>query len=87
MRQKSWTFCRLYPPLSKDGKNETFCDVGKTEGNIASALNIKVTKVRSAKQSLERYGFDVMKGERRDTFAASQGRATQAPRVRLGDPI
>lgn len=62
-------------------------NLGKTEGNIASALNIKVTKVRSAVQHLEKYGFDVMRGERRDTFAASQGRSTQVPRVRVGDLV
>jgi len=61
-------------------------NLGETEGIIAEVLNIKVTKVRSAVNNMRMHGFDVLKGKRRDYYAASKGRAGQVPKVRLSDP-
>jgi len=56
---------------------------GATEGEIAKTLRIDVTKVRSAVQGLERNGFEVLRGELRDAYAASGGRVPYVPNARL----
>jgi hypothetical protein len=59
----------------------TLRNQGLTEGAIAKALSIKVTKVRSALLSLEKWGFEVIKGERLALQQEYDGQAIHVPPV------
>jgi len=54
---------------------------GKTEGEIAKALSLKVTKVRSALLSLEKRGFDMLKGDDLTLQRDHNGGAIHIPAV------